>query len=247
MVGAFICWWAVTNLGLPYSLALVLAAIGGGVIGLLMQRAMLKPTIEQNLVSIMIMTLGFGYIAQGAAAIVFGSVGQILETRLAQRDFEIAGIWVTWQDALIVIVAILMLIFIESSMYRTRIGRFTRMVAEDPRQATLSGINIRWVYYGVFAFEGIAVALAGGLVAPRTPILTSMGFEELIITFAVVVLGGVGSVKGSYLAGLSLGIFVALFGAFISPAYTLAGTFLLLIAVLVLRPSGLGRSSGIRL
>jgi branched-chain amino acid transport system permease protein len=113
------------------------------------------------------------------------------------------------------------------------------MVAEDPKLAELAGVNIRNVYLGVFAFEGAAVALAGALVGPRTPILTSMGFDEVIMTFVVVVLGGIGSVFGSYLAGLALGLFTALFGALVSPAYTTAAAFVILIAVLVLRPGGL--------
>ena len=83
---------------------------------------------------------------------------------------------------------------------RTRIGRLVRMVAEDPKLAELAGVNVRHVYLGVFAFEGAAVALAGALVGPRTPILTSMGFDEVIMTFVVVVLGGIGSVFGSYLS-----------------------------------------------
>ena len=79
------------------------------------------------------------------------------------------------------------------------------MVAEDPKLAQLSGVNVRRVYYGVFAFEGAAVAFAAGMVAPRTPILTSMGFDEVIMTFVVVVFGGIGSVKGSYVAGRGAG------------------------------------------
>jgi branched-chain amino acid transport system permease protein len=81
------------------------------------------------------------------------------------------------------------------------------------------------------------------MVGPRTPILTSMGFEEVIMTFVVVVLGGIGSVTGSYAAGLALGLFTAFFGAFVSPAYTTAAAFLVLIAVLVLRPGGLAAKS----
>ena len=124
-----------------------------------------------------------------------------------------------------------------------RIGRLVRMVAEDPKLAMLAGVNVRRVYYGVFAFEGAAVAFAAGMVAPRTPILTSMGFEEVIMTFVVVVLGGIGSVTGSYVAGIALGLFTALFGALVSPAYTTAAAFLVLIAVLVLRPGGLSAGS----
>jgi branched-chain amino acid transport system permease protein len=81
-------------------------------------------------------------------------------------------------------------------------------------------------------------------VAPRTPIITSMGFDEVIMTFVVVVLGGVGSVVGSYVAGLALGIFSAFFGALVAPAYTTAAAFLVVIPIMVLRPGGLasGRS-----
>ena len=83
------------------------------------------------------------------------------------------------------------------------------------------------------------MAFAGAMVGPRTPILTSMGFDEVIMTFVVVVLGGIGSVTGSYLAGIALGLFTAFFGAMVSPAYTTAAAFVVLIAVLVLRPGGL--------
>ena len=103
----------------------------------------------------------------------------------------------------------------------------------------LFGIDAARVYIGVFVFECAAVALAAGLVAPRSPILTSMGFDEVILTFVVVVLGGIGSVGGSLVAGFGLGLFTALFGALVSPAYTTAAAFLLLLVVLVARPRGL--------
>ncbi len=239
MLGAFVTWWAVTKAGVPYGLALPLAMLVGAAFGLLMQRVMLRATFEQNLVSIMIMTLGFGYVLHGAAALVFGSTGQILETTLSQKEIDIGPLWLTWQDAAIVVAAIVVFIGLKLTLDRTRIGRLVRMVAEDPKLAQLAGINVRRVYYGVFAFEGAAVAFAAGMVAPRTPILTSMGFEEVIMTFVVVVLGGIGSVTGSYVAGVSLGIFTALFSALVSPAYTTAAAFLVLITVLVLRPGGL--------
>jgi len=239
MLGAFVTWWAVAKAGVPYPIALPLAMLVGGLFGLAMQRIMLKATIEQNLVSIMIMTLGFGYILHGGAALVFGSTGQILETALSRQDISVGELWLTWQDAAIVIAAIVVFVSLKWVLDGTRVGRLVRMVAEDPKLALLAGVNVRRVYYGVFAFEGMAVAFAAGMVAPRTPILTSMGFDEVIMTFVVVVLGGIGSVTGSYVAGIALGLFTALFGALVSPAYTTAAAFLVLIAVLVLRPGGL--------
>ncbi|MCR5867799.1 MAG: branched-chain amino acid ABC transporter permease [Aquincola tertiaricarbonis] len=239
MLGAFVTWWAVAKAGVPYLLAVPVAMVIGALFGLLMQRVMLKATFEQNLVSIMIMTLGFGHVLHGAAALIFGSTGQILDTPLSRREINFGELWLTWQDAAIVIAAIVVFIGLKWLLDGTRIGRLVHMVAEDPKLAQLAGVNVRRVYYGVFAFEGAAVAFAAGMVAPRTPILTSMGFEEVIMTFVVVVFGGIGSVKGSYFAGVALGLFTALFGALVSPAYTTAAAFLVLIALLVLRPRGL--------
>lgn len=244
MLGAFVTWWAVAKAGVPYLFAVPIAMGVGALLGLLMQRVMLKATFEQNLVSIMIMTLGFGYILEGGAALIFGSTGQILETALSRRELTVGALWLTWQDLAVVVAAIAVFVGLNRVLDGTRVGRLVRMVAEDPKLAQLAGINVRRVYYGVFAFEGATVAFAAGMVAPRTPILTSMGFEEVIITFVVVVLGGIGSVTGSYVAGVALGIFTALFGALVSPAYTTAAAFLVLIVVLVLRPGGLGTGPG---
>jgi branched-chain amino acid transport system permease protein len=248
MLGAFVTWWAVTKAGVPYALALPIAMCVGALFGVIMQRVMLKATLEQNLVSIMIMTLGFGYVFSGGAALVFGSTGEILDTALSRQEITMGDLWMTWQDAAIIFAAILVFISLKWVLDGTRIGRLVRMVAEDPKLAMLAGVNVRRVYYGVFAFEGAAVAFAAGMVAPRTPILTSMGFDEVIMTFVVVVLGGIGSVTGSYLAGIALGLFTALFGALVSPAYTTAAAFLVLIALLVLRPGGLsaGSAGGVR-
>jgi branched-chain amino acid transport system permease protein len=246
MLGAFVTWYSVSRLGLPYIVAVPVAMLAGVAVGYVMQRVMLQLTLRQDLVSIMIVTLGFGYVLHGAAGLVFGSTGQILETPLSMIDIYWGDLWFTRQDIAIIIVAILFFILLKYVIERTSIGRTARMVAEDPALALLAGIDVKKVYLGVFAFEGAAVALAAALVAPRTPILTSMGFDEVIVTFVVVVLGGIGSITGSYLAGLALGLFTAFFGALVSPAYTTAAAFAVLIAVLVLRPGGFAAAPGSR-
>lgn len=238
MLGAFVTWFAMTSLGLPYVVALPVAMAVGVIVGFVMQSVMLNLTLRQDLVSVMIVTLGFGHIFEGAAALTFGSTGQILDTPLSLRDVYWGDLWFTWQDIAIVVLTIAIFIMLKVVIEHSSIGRKVRMVAEDPKLALLTGINVKWVYLGVFCFEGAAIALAGGMVAPRTPILTSMGFEEVIITFVVVVLGGIGSVTGSYLAGLGVGLFTAFFGAYVSSAYSTAAMFVLLIVVLIMRPDG---------
>lgn len=244
MLGAFMTWYSVSRLGLPYLVAIPVAMLAGVAVGYVMQRVMLRLTLAQDLVSIMIVTLGFGYVLHGAAGLVFGSTGQILETPLSTRDIYWGDLWFTWQDIAIVLVAIAFFAVLKYVIENTGVGRTARMVAEDPALSLLAGIDVKKVYLAVFAFEGAAVALAAALVAPRTPILTSMGFDEVIITFVVVVLGGIGSVTGSYVAGIALGLFTAFFGALVSPAYATAAAFGVLIAVLVLRPGGLAVAPG---
>lgn len=246
MLGAFVTWYVISRLGLPYAVAIPASMAVSVAVGFLMQRVMLQLTLRQDLVSIMIVTLGFGYVLHGAAALVFGSTGQILETPLSRIDIYLGELWFTWQDIAIIVMAMVVFAILKYVVDRTSFGRIARMVAEDPQLASLGGIDVRRVYLGIFAFEGAAVAFAAAMVAPRTPILTSMGFDEVIVTFVVVVLGGIGSVMGSYLAGLALGFFTAFFGALVSPAYTTAAAFAVLIAVLILRPGGLVARPGER-
>jgi branched-chain amino acid transport system permease protein len=240
MLGAFVAWLAMQKLGVSYFVAVPIAVLVLGLLGIVLQGMMLRLVMQQNLSSLMIVTLGFGYLIQGVAPGLFGADPQAFKSPLASANLRFGEIWFTWQDMAIILGTLLLFAVLWRVLNRTRIGALVRSVAEDPKLAQLFGINATLVYIGVFVFECAAVALGAGLVAPRSPILTSMGFDEVIVTFVVVVLGGIGSVGGSLLAGLGLGLFTALFGALVSPAYTTAAAFLVLLAVLVMRPRGLG-------
>jgi branched-chain amino acid transport system permease protein len=238
MLGAFVAWAIMQKLGLSYFVAVPLAVLVLGLVGVVLQGMMLRLVMEQNLTSLMIVTLGFGYVFQGGAAKVFGGDPQAFISPVETASIRFGELWFTGQDVITPAGTLLLFAALWLVMNRTRLGAVVRCVAEDPKLAQLFGINAALVYIGVFVFECAAVALAAGLVAPRSPILTSMGFDEVILTFVVVVLGGIGSVGGSLLAGFGLGMFTALFGALVSPAYTTAAAFLVLLAVLVLRPRG---------
>lgn len=239
MLGAFVAWAVMTKLGVNYFLAVPIAVVALGLLGVGLQGLMLRPVMQQNLTSLMIVTLGFGYVFQGGAARLFGGDPERFVSPLQAAEIRIGEIWFTWQDVLTLAGTLLLFGALWLVLNRTRVGAVVRSVAEDPRLAQLFGINAALVYIGVFVFECAAVALGAGLVAPRSPILTSMGFDEVILTFVVVVLGGIGSVTGSLAAGFGLGLFTALFGALVSSAYTTAAAFFVLLAFLVLRPRGL--------
>lgn len=239
MLGAFVTWWVMSSLGVPYLLAVPVAVLVVALLGLLMQLAMTRLVLEQNIVSLMLVTLAFGYLIEGGAATVFGGNPQIIESPLRGTALDIGSARFTQQDLLIVVMAFAMYGLTFYVLTRTNVGRTVRGVAEDPKLAQLYGIDAAKVYLGVFVFAAASAALAGAVIAPRSPILTSIGFQEVIITFLVVVLGGIGSVIGGLIVGLGLGVFIAMFGALVSPAYSLAAAFAVLLVVLVLRPEGL--------
>ncbi|HZY54590.1 MAG TPA: branched-chain amino acid ABC transporter permease [Reyranella sp.] len=239
MLGAFVAWAVMTKLGVNYFLAVPIAVVALGLLGVVLQGLMLRPVMQQNLTSLMIVTLGFGYVFQGGASRLFGGDPERFVSPLQSAEIRFGEIWFTWQDVLTLVGTLVLFGVLWLVLNRTRVGAIVRSVAEDPKLAQLFGINAVLVYIGVFVFECAAVALGAGLVAPRSPILTSMGFDEVILTFVVVVLGGIGSVTGSLVAGFGLGLFTALFGALVSSAYTTAAAFFVLLAFLVLRPRGL--------
>jgi branched-chain amino acid transport system permease protein len=244
MIGAFIAWWVMRATGLPYLAAIPVAVLAGAALGAVMQRLMLRLTLEQNLVSLMIATLGFGQLLEGGAGFAFGARPQRLASPFDGVNLNWGPVWLTGQDLFLVAATVVVFVLLHWTLTRTVVGSWIRMVAEDPKLTQLGGVNVARIYMGIFAFEGAAVAFAATLVAPRTPIMTSMGFDQVIMTFVVVVLGGIGSVAGSYFAGLGLGVFTAFFGAMVSPAYTTAAVFVVLIAVMVLRPGDLAASRG---
>ncbi len=239
MLGAFVAWAAMSRAGVSYAVSIPVALGAMVVVGVLLQFAMRRLMLEQNLISLMIVTLGFGYVIQGGAALVFGGNPQQLTSPLEQSTVRLGELWFTWQDVVLVVVTLMLFVLLWLVMEHTRLGASVRAVAEDPKLAQLFGLNPALIYAGVFVFEAVMVALAATLVAPRSPILTSMGFDEVILTFVVVVLGGIGSIAGTLVASLGLGMFTAFFGALVSPAYTTAAAFAVLLAVLVIRPGGL--------
>lgn len=240
MLGAFVTWLVIDKFGLPYVAAIPIAMLVGALVGMVMQRVMMRLTIAQNLTSMMMVTLGFGLIIEGVAALLFGSAPRHIASPLNAMDIFFGELWFTGRDIAVVVVTIVAFVALQFALNRTRLGAMVRMVAEDPKLAQLGGLKVSRIYLGVFAFEGAAVSLAAAVGATSLPIMTSMGFDELIMTFVVVVIGGIGSVVGSYVAGVGLGLFTAIFGALVSPAYTTAAAFVVLILLMVLRPNGIG-------
>ena len=242
MLGAFASWYILAKTGLPYLASIPLAVVVVAALGLVIQTAMTRLTMQQNLVSLMVVTLGIGYLLEGGATKLFGTGARTLASPLEDDRLTIGSAFFTGQDLLIIVVALVLFAIVWVTLSRTRIGIVVRSVAEDPKLAQLFGVHAGLVYLGLFVFSAAAAALSGALLAPRSPILTTIGFDQLVITFVVVVLGGIGSVLGNLAAGLGLGLFTSFFGAYVSPAYTTPVAFAVVLVILAVRPQGLARA-----
>lgn len=236
MLGAFLTWFVVANLELPYLAAIPAVLVAGALLGVVLQLALSRLVLEQNLVSIMLVTLAAGYTLEGTAGIFIGGDPQIIDSPFNDTRIPVGSSGMPLQDLLIVLLAVVLYLVVWLVLRRTRAGAVVRSVAEDPALAPLYGINPATIYVGVFAFAGATAMLAGLALGPRSPILTSMGFHEVIITFAVVVIGGVGRIWGNLVAALGFGIFTAFIGAVYSQAFSLAAAFAVVIIYLVARP-----------
>ncbi len=242
MLGAFVTWWSATELGLSYPLAVVAAVVVVGLLGVVLQLLLTRLTIQQDLVSLMLVTLAFGYMITGGSSLIFGGDPQQIPSPAAEERISVAGGSLYGQDIIIIVCALVLYAATWFVLGRTKAGFVVRGVAEDPQLARLYGLDPAKVYLGVFVFAAASAALAGAVMAPRHPILTTIGFEEVIITFLVVVIGGIGNILGGLFSGFGLGIFTALFGAYVSPAYSMAAAFAVLLVFLVIRPEGLKKA-----
>src|SRR3982074_2862664 len=101
MLGAFATWYAMVKLGLPYPLAILAAIVTLAALGALMQGAMMGLVMAQNLTSLMIVTLGLGYVLQGGSALIFGGNPQTLPGTLSRAKVDLGSLWFTWQDVLV--------------------------------------------------------------------------------------------------------------------------------------------------
>lgn len=238
MLGAFISWWVMTQTGAPYLVALLVSLVVVGIMGALMQRVILGMTMEHDLVRIMIVTLGFSYMLTSLATILFGGNAERIQSPFQDMPVVIGGVRLSVQDVIVVVLALVLFTLTYLVVQRTRLGRVVRAVAEDPRLAELGGLRPALVYTSVFAFSAVLAALAGALLTTRSPVFTTVGGEQVLFTFVIVVLGGVGRIWGNLIAALAVGIFTSLFGVLVSSAYTTAALFLIVLVLFMIRPRG---------
>jgi branched-chain amino acid transport system permease protein len=240
MIGAFMALIGVTWLGLPYGVTLALTVVFAILLGAMIERVVFRPFRADEL-SGMIASIGLAMILQDGALILFGPDPQAFPS-LASGVYRLGDLIVPKSRALTLAVGVVILLGFYVMLMHTRFGRGLRALVQDQEIASLYGVRLE-IMYPLGLGIGIALAaVAGALMAPLFGVSPFIGSTPLLKAFIVVILGGLGSIPGAALAAMLLGILESYTSSFISASAADILTFVLVIAVLLIRPSGiLGR------
>jgi branched-chain amino acid transport system permease protein len=230
----------VQNLGIGPFAALPLVAVAMFIIGYVLQRGVLNFTLGSDVLPPLLVTFGLSIIIQNGLQEVFSADPR----RLPAGTIDTAslslggGLAVGWLAVIVFVTAIVVIAALELLLYRTAIGRAFRATSDDPDTARLYGVDTRHIFAIATAISLAVVSVAGVLLAIRTTFDPSMGPARLIYAFEAVIIGGLGSLWGTLIGGVILGIAQSV-GIVLNPAWDLLAGHVVFLLVLVFRPRGL--------
>lgn len=240
MFSTFIAYSLLTRYGLSWWLVLPLSLAIAALQGIIVQQIVIRPLLGAPVLNAVIATLGLNIALHSLAAMIWGAQTHVLESPLANLPaLKIFGVNVAPDSALTILVSVAMIVIFTLVLRHTRAGIALRAASQNQSVARLMGIPISRAFALAWAMGAVAGAVAGLLVAPIVFLDVNMMGPLLIKGFAGAVLGGLGSLTGVFVGGLLLGVIENLMGAYVSGSFGEAWSFLLIILVLIVAPSGI--------
>ncbi|MGB9990408.1 branched-chain amino acid ABC transporter permease [Massilia sp. SM-13] len=239
MMGAFLAWMGMSYLGLSYWTMLVLAPIVVGAVGIIIEKTMLRWLYKLDHLYGLLLTFGITLLVEGLFRSFYGVSGQPFDTpELLQGATDLGFMILPNYRAWVVVASLIVCFATWFVIEKTKLGAYLRAGTENPKLVEAFGINVPLMVTLTYGF-GVALAgFAGVLAAPIIQVSPLMGSNLIIVVFAVVVIGGMGSIMGSILTGLGLGVIEGLTRVFY-PEFSSTVVFLVMVIVLLLRPAGL--------
>ena len=239
MLGAFVAWMALTYYGIGYWPALVLAPLLTGLVGIVLERTIICRIYQLDHLYGLLLTLGIFQVMQGLFVYWYGTAGLSYSTpSLLTSGHNLGFMYLPNYRAWVVVASLAVCFATWYGIERTRLGAYLRAATENPTLVRAFGINVPLLVTAAFG-GGVALAgLAGVLAAPIYQVNPLMGGNIIITVFAVVVIGGLGSILGSIVTGLALGLLEGLSKVFYPEASSMV-IFAMMIIVLMIKPAGL--------
>jgi branched-chain amino acid transport system permease protein len=239
MMGAFVAWFMLTRLNVGYWWALLLAPIAVGITGVVIERLMISRLYKLDHLYGLLLTFGLALIIEGAFHHQFGSAG--LPYAMPQSltgGFALGFMYLPVYRAWVIVASLVICLGTWFLIERTKLGAYLRAATENPALVQAFGINVPRMITLTYGFGVGLAALAGVFAAPIYQVSPQMGSSLIIVVFAVVVIGGMGSIMGSIVTGFGLGIIEGLTKYFYPEASNTV-IFVIMAIVLMIRPQGL--------
>jgi branched-chain amino acid transport system permease protein len=238
MFGGYLTFVLGERFGLSFFPAMALAMVAGAMVGLLIERLAYRPVRDAPHINAFIIALGLTMMIEGLNLLMFGADQVVIQTPY-RGVYNIGGVAIAELRVLVILTAVVLVGVIALMISRTKTGKSIRAVAQNRQAAVLMGVNVSMVSLVVFSISSALGVSAGALIGALLAIAPGVGEGLAIKGFAVLILGGLGSIPGAIVGGLILGVSEAMAAGFISSAYKDVIAFLVMIVVLLFRPEGL--------
>ena len=238
-LGAYALFAALVGASVNFFLAIPLAAALGALAGALCERCLLRPLRGESIDTVMLVMIGVWIAMQNAELLGWGGVAKSVPTPFSTAPVVLGAVSVSPLRIFVFCVSGLLILGAHLLLARTKLGRAMRATFQDRETAALMGVSVERIHTITFAFGAGLAAAAGALLGPVFLLYPSMGDLASLKAFSVVILGGLGNFVGAALGGLVLGVAEELGAGYISSGYRDAVGFLIIVTVLLLRPSGL--------
>lgn len=242
MVGAYICFYAISSFNLPPVVGVLLAVLVCTILGVVIERLAYKPLRAAPSLAVLITAIGVSYFLQNAALLLFSSAPKVFPSIMGDKSLQLFGGQLTISAVTIVTVVSCIVIMIALTLFtgKTKMGKAMRACSEDKGAAQLMGISVNFTISVTFAIGSALAAIAGVLLCSAYPsLMPTTGALPGIKAFTAAVFGGIGSIPGALLGGVLLGVIEQLSKTYISTLWADAIVFGVLVAVLVVKPTGL--------
>jgi branched-chain amino acid transport system permease protein len=238
LIGAYTVYAAFVVFQLPLVLAVVVGILFAIVMGVLIERLILRPLVGESAISVIMVTIGLAAVLKAVAQLFFGTRAVTQPALLPRSTIEFAGATFPLNRLLVIVIAAVVLTLFTLFFQRSRHGIAMRAVADDQQAALTLGISVRRIFAMAWALAAVSALIGGVLLGDITEVssrLTTFG----LLVFPVVILGGLDSVPGTIVGGLVIGLSGQYVSSYWDPGLAQIAPYLLLVAILLVRPYGL--------
>lgn len=239
--GAIAAWFLNSSAGLPLVVAALIAVVIGGGLGFAMDRGLFRPLRDRRvgLFQLLVITIGLSLLLQNVLLLWFGGQPQAYDDFVGQSPLTIGPFSQTPRDWTVMLLSVIVLVAVASMLQYTRIGKAMRAVSDNVDLAESSGIDVKKVVLVVWVLGGALAALGGVFQGTVVAVEFLMGFRLLLLMFAGVILGGLGTAYGAMVGSLIVGLVVEVSTVFFGAELKIAWALVVLIIVLLIRPQGI--------